>query len=83
MSVVIPAFNAVETISETLESVLAQSYPNVEIIVVDDGSTDKTQIALAAFGNRVTSIRQVNGGLANAQCRLPDGTGHVYRVNGR
>lgn len=42
ISVVIPAYNAKETIAETLDSVFAQSRPADEVIVVDDGSTDQT-----------------------------------------
>lgn len=49
VSVVIPAFNAQDWISETIQSVLAQTYKNIEVIVVDDGSTDRT-FAIAEMG---------------------------------
>jgi glycosyltransferase involved in cell wall biosynthesis len=60
--VAIPAFNAAETIGETLASVLAQSVPPAAIVVVDDGSTDKTAQIAAGFGPAVEVIRQANSG---------------------
>lgn len=67
ISVVIPAYNAQHSLRATLDSVFAQTWPNVEIIVVDDGSTDHTAELLAAYGGRVRTIRQPNGGLARAR----------------
>lgn len=67
VSVVIPAYRAAATISETLESVFAQDYPKVEIVVVDDGSTDDTRAVLDRFGDRVRTISKPNGGLASAR----------------
>lgn len=70
MSVVIPAYNASRTIEETLESVINQTHSNLEILVVDDGSTDGTmEIAksFAARDPRIQLIRQTNGGVAAAR----------------
>ncbi len=70
VSVVIPAFNASEFISETLESVIAQTYTNLQIIVVDDGSTDDTATIVnryAEIDSRITMIRQDNAGVAAAR----------------
>lgn len=70
VSVVIPAYNAAPTLDTTLRSLRAQSYPRLEIIVVDDGSRDRTsQIveAHAAGDGRVRLIRQANGGVAAAR----------------
>ncbi len=67
VSIIIPAFNASETIAETLESVLAQSHPNWEAIVVDDGSNDETGKVVQKFvdqDSRVRLIRQEHGGEA-------------------
>jgi glycosyltransferase involved in cell wall biosynthesis len=65
ISVVIPAFNAAATLGETLASVLSQTRPPDEVIVVDDGSTDATaEIARERLDARV--LRQANGGVASA-----------------
>lgn len=69
-SVLIPAFNAAETLGETLESVLAQTSPDWEAIVVDDGSTDGT-LAVAreyeAADTRIRVLFQPNAGAASAR----------------
>jgi glycosyltransferase involved in cell wall biosynthesis len=67
VSVIIPSYNQVRFVASTVESVLAQTYPNVEIIVVDDGSTDNTREVLAAFSENIRYIYQENRGLAGAR----------------
>jgi glycosyltransferase involved in cell wall biosynthesis len=67
VSVVIPSYNSAATLAETLDSVLGQTYPRLEVIVVDDGSTDATPDVLARYAPRVRGIRQRNGGLAAAR----------------
>lgn len=67
ISVVIPAYNAQHSLRATLESLFEQTWPDTEIIVVDDGSTDHTPDLLASYGARVRTIRQPNGGLASAR----------------
>lgn len=62
ISVVIPTYNRANLIGETLESVLAQTRPPDEVIVVDDGSTDATGEVLARFAERVTVLRIPNSG---------------------
>jgi glycosyltransferase involved in cell wall biosynthesis len=62
ISVVIPTYQHASTLTECLDSVLAQTYKNIEIIVVDDGSTDNTQEVLAKFKDRVSIIKQENQG---------------------
>lgn len=68
-TIVVPAFNVATTLAETLTSLLAQTYQNFEIIVVDDGSSDETlQIAKSFTSDeRVRIVRQPNRGLAGAR----------------
>jgi glycosyltransferase involved in cell wall biosynthesis len=61
-SVVIPAYNAAETIGEAIESVLAQTLAPLEIVVCDDGSTDDFESAVRPYLDEVTLIRKENGG---------------------
>lgn len=67
LSVVIPAYNRAHLIGETVRSLLAQTRPADEIIVVDDGSTDDTAAVAESFGPPVRVIRQTNGGPASAR----------------
>jgi glycosyltransferase involved in cell wall biosynthesis len=67
LSVVIPAYQAEAHIGEAIESVLVQDVAPVEIIVVDDGSTDGTAAVVSGYRDRVTLIRQPNGGEAAAR----------------
>ena len=67
ISVIIPAYNAAKWIGETLDSVLAQTYPALEVLVVDDGSTDATAEVVRGYGERVRLIEKPNGGHASAR----------------
>ncbi len=67
ISVVIPAYNAARFLPSTLESVLAQSYPVSECIVVDDGSVDSTADIVGEFEGPVTLLSQTNQGVAAAR----------------
>jgi glycosyltransferase involved in cell wall biosynthesis len=67
ISVVIPAYNAAPYVSRAIESALAQTYPPLEVIVVDDGSSDDTAEVVAAYEPRVRLLRQDNGGPAAAR----------------
>jgi hypothetical protein len=69
VSVIIPTYNRPELLRVAVESVLAQTYPAVEIIVVDDGSTDDTTSMMAQYAGRVTYIRQANEGVEAARNR--------------
>lgn len=69
VSVIIPAYNKADFTVQTVESVLRQTYPNIEIIVVDDGSTDQTRQRLAIFGSRIQYIYKDNSGACSARNR--------------
>jgi glycosyltransferase involved in cell wall biosynthesis len=66
VSVIIPVYNGTNYLREAIESVLAQTYTNYEILVVDDGSTDATWDIIQSYGARVRGIRKENGGVASA-----------------
>jgi len=70
VSVIIPAFNAEADIRQTLNSVLAQTYPAIEVIVVDDGSADATSAIVDEYVSRDARfqlVRQSNGGVGAAR----------------
>ena len=70
VSVIIPAFNAASYIRQTLNSVLAQTYQALEVIVVDDGSTDSTGAIVEEFAKkdaRIQLVRQCNAGVGAAR----------------
>ena len=67
ISVVIPSYNRAELLKLTVQSVLAQTIPPTEVIIVDDGSTDHTQAVCATFPPPVRYIRQKNSGVAAAR----------------
>lgn len=72
MSVVIPTYNQPFFLREALDSVLAQTFKDVEIIVVDDGSTDGTGELLKQYGDRIRLTTQENQGIGCARNRGMD-----------
>ena len=70
VAVIVPAYNSADTIRETLESVCCQTWTNLDIIVVDDGSTDNTAFLvskMAVGDQRIRLVRSPNGGVAAAR----------------
>ena len=69
VSVIIPAYRAAHTLGRAIDSLLTQTRPPQEILVIDDGSPEDLPAALAAYGERVRLHRQPNGGAASARNR--------------
>jgi glycosyltransferase involved in cell wall biosynthesis len=69
VSAIIPTYNRASLVTEAIDSILEQTFRNIEIIVVDDGSTDDTQDRLAQYGDRIRVITQDNSGPASARNR--------------
>ena len=84
VSVLMPAFNAQETLQESVRSVLEQTFNDFELIIIDDGSTDGTaDVAqrLAEVDQRVRVIRQTNAGVSAARNRgLAEAKGHYISL---
>src|SRR5689334_4952969 len=67
VSVILPVYNGASFVCRAIETALLQTYSHVEIIAVDDGSTDSSFEILARYGDRVQVIRQQNAGVAAAR----------------
>ena len=61
-SVLVPVYNREDCIQQTVDSVLAQTFTDYELIVIDDGSSDRTLELLRSYGNRIKLIQQTNQG---------------------
>ncbi len=69
VSVIIPAYNCERYITDTITSVLDQTYQDFELIVVDDGSTDRTREVISSFGPPVRLLTQPNAGVCRSRNR--------------
>lgn len=79
VSVLISTFNRASLLGAAIESVLAQTYKHIEIIVVNDGSTDETDAVCASYGDRIRYVRQDNYGLGFARERaLKLASGEIF-----
>jgi glycosyltransferase involved in cell wall biosynthesis len=66
VSILINNFNYATFLPEAIESALNQTYPHVEVVVVDDGSTDDSHSIIQSYGDRIIAVLQSNGGQASA-----------------
>lgn len=66
VSILINNYNYGRFLVQAIDSALAQSYPNVEVIVVDDGSVDNSREVIRSYGSRITAVFQANAGQATA-----------------
>ncbi|MFT4294065.1 MAG: glycosyltransferase [Micropruina sp.] len=81
MSIIMPTYNAGARIGAAISSVLSQSHPDVELVVVDDGSTDDTHRIASGFGDRITLLQQRNAGPNAARnTGLKSATGDVIAL---
>lgn len=77
ITVVIGVYNGARYLAEAIDSVVAQTHERLELIVVDDGSTDESGAIAAGYGPPVRAIRQENGGMAAARNRaIPEAQGN-------
>ena len=67
ITVIVVNYNYGRYLGECIDSVLAQTYPNIEVIVVDDGSTDNSLSILQPYGERILIIQQENKGVSAAR----------------
>src|ERR1700761_1458333 len=67
VSVIIPCYKQAQYLPEAVESVLAQTYPHVETIVVNDGSPDDTEAVAGRYGDRIRYVWRPNGGISAAR----------------
>lgn len=66
VSIIIPVYNGEKYLKEAINSALSQTYENIEIIVVNDGSTDKTEKIALAYGKKIRYFNKKNGGVSTA-----------------
>ena len=66
VSIVIPVYNGSNYLREAIESAINQTYDNIEIIIVNDGSTDNTEEIALSFGDRIRYFSKTNGGVSSA-----------------
>ena len=79
ISCIVPVYNGEQYLREALDSILAQGYRPIEVIVVDDGSTDGTRSVVESYNEQVRYLWQPNAGLA-ATPRPPDPRGSAVGV---
>ncbi|MBW4564846.1 MAG: glycosyltransferase [Mojavia pulchra JT2-VF2] len=66
VSIIVNNYNYAQFLPEAVDSALNQTYPNIEVIVVDDGSTDNSQEIITSYGSRILPVIKQNGGQASA-----------------
>lgn len=67
VSAIVPVYNGEKYLGDTINSILAQTYTNLECIVVNDGSTDGTATICRSFGERIRYVEKENGGVSSAR----------------
>src|SRR5688572_29854944 len=66
VSVIVNNYNYGRFLAQAIDSALSQDYPRLEVIVVDDGSTDDSREIIARYGSKISPVLKANGGQASA-----------------
>jgi len=66
VSIIIPTYNRADVLPQAIESALKQTYKNIEVVVVDDGSKDNTSDVCKDYGSQIKYVRKQNGGIGSA-----------------
>jgi glycosyltransferase involved in cell wall biosynthesis len=82
VSVVVPVYNGARFLRESLDSILRQTYPRTEVIVLDDASKDETPSIIASYGDRIRSVRNERnrGGFGNMNAGIALATGDLVAI---
>ncbi len=81
VSVIVPVYNGAAFLRDAIENILAQGYPSIEIIVVDDGSTDDIDSAVASLSTNIRFFKQNNSGASAARNRgIQDSSGEFIAI---
>lgn len=67
VSVIMPTYNRANLLPKAIDSVLSQTYPEIELVIVNDGSTDNTEEALEPYRDKIIYIKKTNGGCGDAK----------------
>ena len=67
VTIIVPVYNAEKTLKRCIDSILRQSYSNIEIIAINDGSTDNSLSVLKSYGKTINIINIENNGVSNAR----------------
>ena len=82
ISIITPCYNASPFITQTIESVLSQTYPYWEMLIVDDCSTDRSAEIIQTYVERDTRIRYLRTSVAAKEYWTSTSTGRIYRLLG-
>lgn len=66
VSIIIPVYNGEKFVKQAIQSALDQTYKNIEVIVINDGSVDNTDMICKSFGDKISYYKKINGGVATA-----------------
>src|SRR5215216_4504313 len=82
VTIAVPVYNGARHLRESLDSILGQTYPRTEVIVLDDASTDETPAITASYGARIRLVRNSKnlGGFGNMNAGIRLATGSLFAI---